>query len=92
MYLNNSAAILMGTKINYLRKNRFHNKWNAIFRNTLNALLDYMVTILISNTFQNIILELMNNIDLSVQINYLQNLSTLKSKAFFLSPKQVGVG
>jgi hypothetical protein len=83
MYLNNSAAILMGTKINYLRKNRFHNKWNAIFRNTLNALLDYMVTILINNTFQNIILELMNNIDLSVHINYLQNLSTLKSKAFF---------
>jgi len=33
-----------------------------------------MVTILITNTFQNIILELMNNVDLSIHINYLQNL------------------
>jgi cytoplasmic iron level regulating protein YaaA (DUF328/UPF0246 family) len=43
----------MGTKINYFWKNRLYNKWNAIFRNTLNAFLDYMVTILISNAFQN---------------------------------------
>jgi hypothetical protein len=87
MYLNNSAAILMGTKNNYLRKNRFYNKWNAIFRNTLNAFLDYMVTILISNAFQNIILELMNNIDLSVHINYLQNLLISNSKAFLVPSK-----
>ena len=67
----------MGTKNKNLRKNRLNNKRNTVFRNTLNAFLDDMVTILITNTFQNRILELMNNIDLPIHINYFQNLLIL---------------
>lgn len=60
-YLYNSAAILVSTKQKNFLKYILYDKWNAIFRNTLYALLDYMVTILISNTSENRILELTNN-------------------------------
>jgi hypothetical protein len=77
----------MGTKNKNLWKNRLYNKWNTIFRNTLNAFLDDMVTILVTNTFQNRILELVNYIDLPVHINYLQNLYYWTSEIVSYSTK-----
>ena len=75
--LYHATPIRMGRKSNNLAKESGDNKLNMIFWDTFNALLDNMVSILITYTAHDMPIKLFNHFNLLVHVNYFNSLKEL---------------
>ena len=73
--LNDTATIRMGRQGNNLSKKGWDNKLDPILWDTLNTFLDYMITILVTDTFHNRTIKLCHHSCLLLHINHFQGLN-----------------
>ena len=72
--LNNPAAILVRRQLLNVTGERVDDKLDVFRRDSLKSLLDHMISILILDTFQNVVLKFSNQLGLLISQNVFQSL------------------
>ena len=75
--LNNPAAILVGRQLLNVTGERIDDKLDVFRRDSLESLLDHMISILILDAFENVVLKFSNQLGLLISQNVFQSLPRL---------------
>ena len=75
--LNNPAAILVGRQLLNVTGEGIDDKLDMFRRNSLESLLDHMISVLILDAFENVVLKFSNQLGLLISQNVFQSLPRL---------------